>query len=79
MVSILSLILYIVTVLLFFPIKSDIIHQLREKRKRRNQIAEFDTHSNLDFVRKIGGNLETQLGRSYEFLGDSMYRLSSST
>ena len=74
MVSVLLLILYIVTVLLFFPIQSDIIKQLRERRKRRNEIAEFDTHSNIDFAKRIGENLETQLGRSYEFLGHSMYR-----
>ncbi len=67
-------VLLLITVLLFFPIQSDIIQRLREKRKRRNEIAEFDTHSNINFAKKIGENLETQLGRSYELLGHSMYR-----
>ncbi len=84
MVSVLLLILCMISVLFFSPIKSNFVHQLREKRKRRNDIAEFDstTEENLSlgnivrhagvFAKNIGGKLETKLGQSYELLGHSM-------
>jgi hypothetical protein len=49
--------LLIITILFFIPINTEIAH------KRRRQIAEFD----------LGEKLEAQLGRSYEFLGHSMF------
>jgi hypothetical protein len=79
-----SLIVCIITILLFIPIKSNFVYQLREKRKRRNQIAEFDltTEENLSlgnivhqagiFTKNFGEKLETNLGRGYELLGHSM-------
>jgi hypothetical protein len=55
--------LLIITILLFIPINTEIPH------KRRRQIAEFD----LPTEEKLGEKLEAQLGRSYEFLGHSMF------
>jgi hypothetical protein len=61
------LIVCIITILLFIPIKSNFVH-----RKRRNQIAEFDLTTEENFVDIFAKNLETKLGRSYELLGHSM-------
>jgi len=71
MASVFLLIVYLSTILFFVPIQSNIIEQLREKRKRRNinnNIAEFDVNQ----TNNLGDKLETQLGRSYEYLGHSM-------
>jgi hypothetical protein len=77
MVSVLSLIVCILTILLFIPIKSNIVYQLREKRKRRSDIAEFDVPTEENqasiFAKNLGEKLETNLGRSYELLGHRMY------
>jgi hypothetical protein len=90
MVSVSSLIVCIIITLLFIPIQSNFVHQFREKRKRRNSIAEFDlsTEENLSLgnivhragvlAKDFGGKIETKLGRSYELLGHSMYLLYSS-
>ncbi|CAF1091152.1 unnamed protein product [Rotaria sordida] len=90
MISVLTLILYIIIVLLFIPIKSDIVHQLQDKRKRRSQIAEFDiptTKENSHFpnvvhqagviAKNIGEKFETKLGHSYEILGHQISHLGS--
>ncbi|CAF2960078.1 unnamed protein product [Rotaria sp. Silwood2] len=89
MISLLSLILYIIIFLLFIPTKSDTVHQLRDKRKRRSELAEFDipTEENLHFrnvvhrtgvvAKNIGGKLETKLGHSYELLGHHISHLGS--
>lgn len=90
MVSVSSLIVCIITTLLFIPIQSNFVHQFREKRKRRNSIAKFDlsTEENLSLsnivhragvlAKDVGEKLETKLGHSYELLGHSMYLFSSS-
>ncbi len=71
-----SLIICIITILLFIPIKSNFVHQLREKRKRRNQIAEFDltTEENLSLGNIVHqtGIFTKNFGRDYELLGHSM-------
>ncbi len=84
MVSVSSLIVYMISILLFIPIESNFVYQFREKRKRRNYIAEFDlsTEENLSLgnvvhraevlARDFGGKLESKLGRSYELIGHSM-------
>lgn len=69
-----SLLVCVVGILLFIPIKSNSI----------NQIPEFDvtteeniSHGNIvheagTYAQNLGGKLETNLGRTYEFLGHSM-------
>jgi hypothetical protein len=80
MVSIYSLIVCMIIILLFIPIKSNIVYK---KRKNRNPIAEFDLtpeenrHAESTFAKKIGEKLETQLGRGYELLAHSMCMFSS--
>ena len=84
MVSVSSLIVCIITTLLFVPIQSNFLHQFLEKRKRRSSPAEFDlsTEENLSLgnivhrasvlAKDVGEKLETKLGRGYELLGHSM-------
>jgi hypothetical protein len=85
MVSVLLIIVFFVTVLLFLPTNSNIAYQLRKKRRLRNELAEFDLskeenpHTVVENVsigtkniaNSISGKLQTALGRGYELFGHS--------